>query len=46
VTGDNLNQSFAEQLNLYHRQNTDKWKISPKSLKWTDTDIVEMGGEP
>jgi hypothetical protein len=33
---DDLIQLFAEQSNLYHRQNVDKWKISPKSLKWTD----------
>jgi len=41
VTRDGLIQLFAEHLNLYHRQNADKWKIYPKSLKWTDTDIVE-----
>jgi len=42
VTGDDLIQLFAEELNLHHRQNADKWKISPKSLKWTNTDNVGM----
>jgi hypothetical protein len=42
VIGDDLIQLFAEQSNLYHRQNVDKWKISPKSLKWTDITNAEM----
>jgi hypothetical protein len=33
VTGDENNQRFTKQSNLYHRQNADKWKISSKSLK-------------
>jgi hypothetical protein len=36
VIGDDLIQLFTRQSNLYHRQKVDKWKISPRSLKWTD----------
>jgi hypothetical protein len=36
VIGDDL-QPFAEQSNLYHKQNVKKWKSSLKSLKWTDS---------
>jgi hypothetical protein len=42
VIGDDLIQLFAEQSDLYHRHNVDKWKISPKSLKWTDITNAEM----
>jgi hypothetical protein len=35
VIGDELLQLFAEQSNLYHKQNVEKWKSSLKSLKWT-----------
>jgi hypothetical protein len=42
VTGEDLIELFAEQSNLYHRQNVDQWKISPKSLKWTDITKSEM----
>jgi hypothetical protein len=42
VIGDDLVELFAEQSNLYHRQNVDKWKMSPKSLKWTDISKSEM----
>jgi hypothetical protein len=42
VIGDDLIQLSAEQSNLCHRQNVDKWKISPKSLKWTDITKSEM----
>jgi hypothetical protein len=41
VIGDDL-KLLAEQSNLYHRQNVDKWKMSPKSLKWTDITKTEM----
>jgi hypothetical protein len=30
VIGDDLIQFFAEQWDLYHRHNVDKWKISPQ----------------
>jgi hypothetical protein len=39
VTGDDLNQLFAEQSNLYHKQNMEKWK---SSLKWTGITSAEM----
>jgi hypothetical protein len=42
VIGDDLIELFAEQSNLYHRQNVDKWKISLKSLKWTDITKAQM----
>jgi hypothetical protein len=29
VTGDDLTELFAEQSNLYHRQNVDEWKCPP-----------------
>jgi hypothetical protein len=41
VIGDYLIQLFAEQSDLYHRRNVGKWKISPKSLKWTDIITAE-----
>jgi hypothetical protein len=42
VIGDDLIELFAEQSNLYHRQNVDKWKISAKSVKWTGITKSEM----
>jgi hypothetical protein len=42
VIGDDLLELFAEQSTLYHTQNVDKWKMSPKSLKWTDSTKSEM----
>jgi hypothetical protein len=42
VTRDVHIQLFAEQLDLYHRHGVDKWKICPKSLKWTDITNIEM----
>jgi hypothetical protein len=42
VIGDDLIELFAEQSNLYHRQNVDKWKMSPISWKWTDITKSEM----
>jgi hypothetical protein len=36
VIGDDLTELFVEQSNLYHRQNVEKWRMSPRSLKWTD----------
>jgi hypothetical protein len=42
VIGDDLLQLFTEQSNLYHKQNVEKWKISLKSLKWTDITSTEM----
>jgi hypothetical protein len=42
VIGDELIELFAEQSNLCHRQNVDKWKVSPKSPKWTEITKSEM----
>jgi hypothetical protein len=42
VIGDDLLQLFAEQSNLYHKQNVEKWKSSFKSLKWTDITSTEV----
>jgi hypothetical protein len=42
VIGDDLIELSAEESNLYHRQNVDQWKISPKSLKWTDITKSEI----
>jgi hypothetical protein len=42
VIGDDLLQLFAEQSNLYHIQNVEKWKSSLKSLKWTDITSTEV----
>jgi hypothetical protein len=42
VIGDDLVELFGEQSNLYHRQNVDKWKMSPKSRKWTAITKSEM----
>jgi hypothetical protein len=42
VIGDELLQLFAQQSNLYHKQNVEKWKSSLKSLKWTDIISTEM----
>jgi hypothetical protein len=42
MIGNDLVELFAEQSNLYNRQNVDKWKMSPKSLKWTDIIKSEM----
>jgi len=33
VIGDKLIQLLTEQSNLYHSQNAQKWKISPKTLR-------------
>lgn len=33
---------FVEQSNLYRNQNADKYKTSPKSLKWNDITVKEM----
>jgi hypothetical protein len=41
VTGDDLLQLFAEQSNLYHKQDVEKWKTSLKSLKLTDITSAE-----
>jgi len=42
VIGDDLIQLLTEQSNLYHSQNAEKWKVSPKTLKWSDITPEEM----
>jgi hypothetical protein len=33
---------FVEQANLYRNQNADKYKTSPKFLKWNDITVKEI----
>jgi len=42
VVGDDLILLLTEQSNLYHSQNAEKWKISPKTLKWSNITPEEM----
>jgi len=35
-------QLLTEQSNLYHRQNEQKWKMLPKTLKWSNIMPKEM----
>ena len=42
IIGDDLLQLLTEQSNLYHSQNAEKWKVSPKTLKWSDITSEEM----
>ena len=42
MTGGDLLELFAEQSNLYHKQNVEKWKSSLKYLKWTNITSTEM----
>jgi len=42
VIGDDLTLLLTEQSNLYHSQNAEKWKISPKTLKWSNITPEEM----
>jgi len=42
VIGDNLVQLLTEQSNLYHSQNAEKWKVSPKTLKRSNITPEEM----
>ena len=37
-----LLQLLTEQSNLYHSHNEEKWKISPKTLKWSSNTPEEM----
>jgi hypothetical protein len=36
VIGNGLTQLLDEQSNLYHTQNTQLWKVSPKRLQWAN----------
>jgi hypothetical protein len=42
ITGDGLILLLTEQSNLYHSQNAEKWKVSPKTLKWSNITPEEM----
>jgi len=42
VIDDDLIQLLAEQSNLDHSQNAEKWKVSPKRLKWSNITTEEM----
>ena len=42
ITGEDLIQLLTEQSNLYHSQNAQKWKVSPKTLKWSNITPEEM----
>ena len=43
VTGDDFILLLTEQSNLYHSQNAEKWKVSPKTLKRSIIIPEEMG---
>ena len=40
--GDDLLQLLTEQSNLYHSHNAENWKVSPKTLKWSDITPEEV----
>jgi len=42
IIGDDLIQLLTELSNLYHSQNAEKWKVSPKTLKWSNITPEEM----
>ena len=42
VIGDDLIKLLTEQSNLYHSQNAKKWKVSPKTMKWSNITPEEM----
>ena len=42
IVGDELIQLLTEQSNLYHSQNAEKWKVSPKTMKWSNITREEM----
>jgi len=42
VIGYDLIPLPTEQSNLYHSQNAEKWKVSPKTLKWSNITPEEM----
>ena len=42
VSGDDLILLLTEQSNIYHSQNAEKWKVSPKTLKWSNNTPEEM----
>ena len=42
IIGDELIQLLTEWSNLHHSQNAKKWKVSPKTLKWSNITPQEM----
>jgi len=42
IIGDNLILLLTEQSNLYRSHNAEKWKVSPKTLKWSNITPEEM----
>jgi hypothetical protein len=42
IIGDDLIQLLTEQSNIYHRQSEQKWKMLPKTLKWSYITPEEM----
>jgi len=42
IIGDDFILLLTEQSNLYHSQNVKKWKVSPKTLKWSNITPEEM----
>jgi hypothetical protein len=40
--GDDFFQMMCDESNLYYSQNKDKYKLSPKSGKWSDITVPEM----
>jgi len=42
IVGNDLILLLTEQSNLYHSENAEKWKVSPKTLKWSNITPEEM----
>jgi hypothetical protein len=42
ITGKDLILLLTEQSKLYHSQNAEKWKVSPKAMKWSNITPEEM----
>jgi len=42
IIGDHFIQLLTEKSNLYHSQNAEKWKVSPKTWKWANITPEEM----
>jgi len=42
IIGEDLILLLTEQSNLYQTQNAEKWKVSPKTLKWSNITPEEM----
>jgi hypothetical protein len=42
IIGNNLILLLTDQSNLYHSQNAEKWKVSPKTPKWSSITPEKM----